>query len=47
MIGRLIALSARNVLLVLLATLFLTGAGIWARARTRRSMPCPISPTRR
>jgi Cu(I)/Ag(I) efflux system membrane protein CusA/SilA len=30
MIGRLIALSARNVLLVLLGTVFLTAAGIWA-----------------
>ena len=34
MIGRLIALSARNVLLVLLATVFLTGAGIWAVLNT-------------
>ena len=34
MIGRLIALSARNVLLVLLATVFLTGAGIWAVMNT-------------
>ena len=34
MIGRLIALSARNVLLVLLGTVFLTAAGIWAVLHT-------------
>ena len=34
MIGNLIALSARNVMLVLLATVFLVGAGIYAVSRT-------------
>jgi Cu(I)/Ag(I) efflux system membrane protein CusA/SilA len=34
MIGRLIALSARNVMLVLLATVFLVGAGIYAVLHT-------------
>src|SRR5437879_3104789 len=34
MIGRLIALSARNVLLVLLATAFLVAAGVYAVIRT-------------
>jgi Cu(I)/Ag(I) efflux system membrane protein CusA/SilA len=33
-IGRVIALSARNVLLVLLGSAFLAGAGIWALLRT-------------
>ena len=34
MIGRVIALSARNVLLVLLGSAFLAGAGVWALLRT-------------
>ncbi|MGE0270247.1 MAG: efflux RND transporter permease subunit [Alphaproteobacteria bacterium] len=34
MIGKIIELSARNALLVLVATLFITGAGIWAVLRT-------------
>jgi copper/silver efflux system protein len=34
MIGRLIALSARNILLVLLATVFVVGAGVYAVVRT-------------
>ena len=34
MIGRVIALSARNVILVLLGSAFLAGAGVWALLRT-------------
>ena len=47
MIARLIDGSARNIVLVLIGTVFAVAAGLYAICRICRSMPSPISPTPR